>query len=101
MEFTFDPGGFGVHTLTAPYALLVEAFGDNGLTTLRDDYKSMAQWDLDVPKGEDVEIYDYKVGKCYAPDGADLKDITTWHVQGTENGIAHMLRLLRAVGTEV
>lgn len=92
MEYKFERSDFNVHILTAPYALLVKAFADDGLTAPRDDYKSMAQWDL---PGCGVEVYDYKVGTCYCGDeGQHLVDITEWHVQGTELGIAVMQDLL-------
>jgi hypothetical protein len=97
MRFTFTPGRFGVDTLTAPYGLLVKAFGNDGDNN-RDDCKSMAQW---VEDGDDggFEVYDYKVGKCYDPDGLERRDITTWHVQSYGNGIDKLLgRLKEALG---
>lgn len=98
MQFTFNRGRFNVHHLTAPYALLVAAFGNDG-DNLRDDYKSMAQWDLRTPDG-DVEVYDYKVGKCYDSDGLEREQITEWHVQGPDAALDRLVRMLAEKGAE-
>lgn len=97
MEFRFTEGRANVHRLTAPYDLLVQAFGNDGTVSPRDDYKCMAQWDVPTPHGE-VEVYDYKVGKCYDADGLERHEITTWHVQGEQDAIGHMLSLLTEAG---
>jgi hypothetical protein len=98
VKFTFEQGRFNVHTLEAPHALLKEAFGNDG-DNPRDDYKSMAQWDLSTPEG-DVEVYDYKVGKCYDSNGLEREQITDWHVQGSSAAIEHMIRMLIEAGGE-
>jgi hypothetical protein len=39
-----------------------------------------------------VEVYDYKVGKCYEPsDGLERHEITDWHVQGDDKAITYMI----------
>jgi hypothetical protein len=94
MQFTYTTSNHNVSYLTAPYALLVKAFNDDGTTAPRDDYKSMAQWDVKTPHGT-VEVYDYKVGKCYYDDPADggleRHEITDWHVQGDDKAITYMI----------
>lgn len=92
-SYEFNPGRYNVQYLRAPYDFLVKAFGNDGTVSPRDDYKSMCEWDIQTPHGE-VEVYDYKVGKCYAPDGVEREQITEWHVQGDEKAIAHMLTIL-------
>lgn len=99
MEFSYEDGRTNVHYLNAPYELLVKAFGNDGTIVPRDDYKSMAEWDVPTPHGE-VEVYDYKVGKCYNPRGLERHEITRWHVQGTPEAIEHMLSLLHESGGE-
>lgn len=96
MQFAFNRGRHFVHTLIAPYALLTEAFGNDG-NNPRDNYKSMAQWDARTPEG-DVEVYDYKIGKCYDPDGLELKDITRWNVQGPDVALDGLVRMLTEAG---
>jgi hypothetical protein len=92
--YDYTEGPSNVNYLTAPYDLLVKAFGNDGDSPTRDDYKSEAEWIVATPRG-DVEIYDYKVGKCYnGPDGLDRKEITDWHVQGDAGAIAHVLAML-------
>lgn len=98
MEYTLETGRFGVDMLFAPYALLVEAFGNDGINP-RDTYKSMCQWESDpasVDAGLAWEVYDYKVGICYAPDGLEREEITEWHVQSTEAGKDAVRALLDA-----
>jgi hypothetical protein len=85
-DYEFTRGRFNVHYLTAPYDLLVKAFGDDGTVVGRDEWKSMCQWDLDG-----AEVYDYKVGKCYDSDGLEREQITEWHVQGSDEAIDQML----------
>jgi hypothetical protein len=86
-------GTHGIDQLTAPYTLLVEAFGNDG-DNPRDDHKSMAQW---VDDAVGWEVYDYKVGKCYeGPSGLARQDITNWHVQATATGFAELRDLLDA-----
>jgi hypothetical protein len=94
MYYSFKHGSVNVHYLTAPYELLVKAFGDDGTTAPRDNYKSMCQW-YPVP---DVEVYDYKVGRCYTNNGLEPEQITTWNVQGETEAIESMLALLTAAG---
>lgn len=96
MQFTFERGRHFVHTLTAPYELLKTAFGNDGDNS-RDDYKSMAQWDVCTPTG-DVEVYDYKIGKCYDPDGLEREQITHWHVQGPDVALDGLIRMLTEAG---
>lgn len=96
MQFTFERGRFSVHVLTAPHALLEAALGNDG-DNPRDDYKSMAQWDVSTPEG-DVEVYDYKIGKCYDPDGLEREQITYWHVQGPDAALDVLVRLLTEAG---
>lgn len=87
----------GIHHIDAPYEVLVQAFGDDGTISPRDDSKSMAEWDVETPFGE-VEVYDYKIGKCYdADDGLEREDITDWHVNGSTEGIHYVLDLVKAV----
>jgi len=89
----FQYGNHNVHLLTATYQELVNAFGD-GTIDPRDDYKQMAQWNVQTSEGL-VDLYDYKVGKCYDPaDGLDLENITEWHVQGKKEAIEEMLQML-------
>lgn len=93
-EYTFTKGRHNVHTLTAPYALLVKAFSNDGDNS-RDDYKQMCQWDITAPNGESAEIYDYKVGKCYdSKNGLSREKITNWHVQGSDDAVGYLLVLL-------
>ena len=97
MNYTFERGRFNVHYLTAPYTLLVQAFGNDG-DNPRDTYKCMAQWDLTTPHGP-VEVYDYKVGTCYEGEsGLERHEITVWHVQGSDLAIDHMLGMINASG---
>lgn len=99
MEYTLDFGGiFNVYYLTAPYALLVEAFGNDGTVSVRDAYKSEAQWDSRATSGDPFwEVYDYKPGKSYnGSDGLDLEQITTWNVQADEEGKLVLLAKLDA-----
>lgn len=71
----------------ATFAELVAAFGDWDIAG-RDDSKQMCAWDVETPHGE-VEIYDYKVGRCYDhEDGLKREDITDWHVQGSPEAVA-------------
>lgn len=96
MEYTLEQGPFGVDSLTAPYALLVEAFGNDG-DNPRDTYKSEAQWDQDRDGEAFWEVYDYKQGKSYnGPDGLDREQITRWHVQTTLQGKLVLVELLEA-----
>lgn len=92
MRHTFTFRGSGVHRLTAPYALLCKAFGNDGTVSTRDTSKSMAEWNVDTPHGV-VEVYDWKQGGRYNP---DLKrdQITKWNVQGGADAIGYMLWLL-------
>lgn len=85
--------GFQVHHLTAPYELLVSAFGNDGSVSPRDECKSMAEWDISTTYGV-VEVYDYKVGTCYDSDGLPLEKITEWHVKGEPKAVTVMLSLL-------
>jgi hypothetical protein len=87
------------NTLEAPYSLLVRAFGNDGTVTPRDDYKQMCQWDVPTPYGT-VEVYDYKVGRCYAPDGLEREQITLWDVDGTQQAIEYVRSLLDAADEE-
>ncbi len=98
MEYSFKRGQFNVHYLTGSYELLVKAFGNDGTVSPRDEYKSMADWDVETPHGR-VEVYDYRVGKCcYGDDGLERHEITVWHVQGHDAGIDHMMGLLDEAG---
>jgi hypothetical protein len=90
----------GIAYLTAPYALLVEAFGNDGQQEPRDEYKQMCQWSAD--RGGDTfwEVYDYKEGVCYYPKsegGLEREEITVWHVQATEKGREALIELLDTV----
>jgi len=87
MEYAFTRGRFNVHYLTAPYALLVKAFGNDGTVSPRDTYKVTAQWDSH-PGTPGWEVYDYK-------SGLQRHEVTEWHVQGTPEGIEAMLELLK------
>lgn len=98
-KYTYMQGKFNVNSLDAPYDLLVKAFGDDGTVTPRDDYKSMAEWDVKTPHGT-VEVYDYKVGKCYDPSGLERHEIRDWHVQGEPKAIEHMLALVERAAKE-
>lgn len=99
MEYTLEIGPHGVDTLTAPYALLVEAFGNDGVNP-RDDYKSMCQWDNRAEgysPDRSWEVYDYKVGVCYDfEDGLRREQITTWHVQAGKTGLEVLRTMLDA-----
>jgi hypothetical protein len=91
----------GIAYLTAPYALLVEAFGNDGINP-RDMYKSMCQWESNpdsVDAGLGWEVYDYKEGVCYWPKGEgglEREEITVWHVQADAKGRAELIELLDA-----
>ena len=87
MSYTYTEGRHNVHTLTAPYALLVKAFYNDGDNS-RDDSKQKCQWDITAPNGESVEVYDYKQY------GIKRENITNWHVQGEASAIRYMLELL-------
>lgn len=99
MEYMLEIGPHGVDTLTAPYALLVEAFGNDGINP-RDDYKSMCQWDNraeDYSPDRSWEVYDYKVGVCYdREDGLRREQITEWHVQAGKTGLEVLRTMLDA-----
>lgn len=99
MQYSYGDERFNANYLDAPYALLVKAFGNDGTVSPRDDYKCMATWYVPTPHGE-VEVYDYKVGKCYDADGLERHEITHWHVQGEPEAIEHMLNLLHESGGE-
>jgi hypothetical protein len=99
INYTYMQGISNVHHLLAPYDLLVKAFGNDGTVTPRDDYKSMAEWDIETDHGT-VEVYDYKVGKCYDPDGLERHEIAEWHVQGDEKAVQVMLGLLETAVKE-
>lgn len=74
-------GSDGNHgTIGATYAQLTLAFHD-GTIIPRDEKVSMATWLVHTPDG-DVTIYDYRLGTCYAPDGAERCEIVRWHVDG-------------------
>jgi hypothetical protein len=92
MEYTLDGGSFGINYLNAPYALLVEAFGNDG-DNPRDRYKSEAQWDENRGSDSFWEVYDYKIGKSYnGADGLSREEITRWHLQASDTG----MEILRA-----
>lgn len=94
---TFDfKRGKHVSYLTAPYSLLVEAFGHDGTSGATGDLKVAAMWELflDDSHTDYVEIYDYKINNLYDPDGLPLEEITNWNVQGTDAGIEYLLTLL-------
>lgn len=93
-NFRIHKGAYNVHYLSAPYSLLVKAFGNDGINP-RDDYKQMCQWDITAPNNTHAEVYDYKVGKCYDPyAGLERKQITDWHVQGDDDAIRYLVTLL-------
>lgn len=98
MQYGMDLGfGGNVFHLHAPYALLVEAFGNDGTVEPRDDYKQMCQWSADRDSDAFWEVYDYKVGTCYdREDGLAREQITEWHVQYGKTGRAIMIGLLDA-----
>lgn len=62
--------------ITTSYEVLTEAFGSHGVG---DEDKTMAQWDIQTPKGW-AEVYDY-----YAPHEAP-EDVEVWHVQADSEG---------------
>jgi len=79
--------------LNATYAQLCRAFND-GTFAPRNVAVSMARWVVTTPDGE-VEIYDDRVGTCYAPDGLERCEITTWMVRAdTSAAIATALERL-------
>jgi hypothetical protein len=92
-DFTYTQGSTNVNYLEAPYALLVQAFGDDGTVSPRDESKCMCTWDVETKHGA-VDVYDYKIGKSYDPDGLDRAQITDWHVQGEPEAIREMLAML-------
>jgi hypothetical protein len=66
------------------YEDLVHLFG-NPLEDGFDNYKSDAEWHLQLADGRIATIYNYKNGKNYCGAlGMDAKDITKWHV-GSKN----------------
>lgn len=98
-NFRIHKGAYNVHYLSAPYSLLVKAFGNDGINP-RDDYKQMCQWDITAPNNTHAEVYDYKVGKCYDPSGLERHEIRDWHVQGEPKAIEHMLALVERAAKE-
>jgi len=98
VNYRFERGAYNVHYLHAPHDLLTRAFGNDGNNS-RDDYKSMAQWIIPTSHG-DVEVYDYKVGKCYDPDGLERHEITEWHIQGNDEAIKIVLDLMHKADKE-
>src|SRR5688500_11984138 len=93
-----DPVAYNVHYLHAPHALLIRTFGNDRKNSCW-DYKSMAQWIIPTSHG-DVEVYDYKVGKCYDPDGLERHEITEWHIQGNDEAIKIVLDLMHKADKE-
>jgi hypothetical protein len=100
-KFSYGTGKFNVSYLTAPYSLLVKALGNDGTVAERDEYKCEAQWDVATPHGI-VEVYDYKIGKCYnGKRGLARHEITDWHVQGDAEAIKDMIAILSRHGERV
>lgn len=66
--------------LDAPYNRLVELFGEplEGNGKDRD-----AEWNVLLPNGHPVGIYNYRSGKAYmGNEGEDTQNIKSWHIDG-------------------
>lgn len=91
IEYTFVDGPHNVFYLRAPYALLVEAFGNDG-DGPRDTEKMRAWWGTGHAQlGMWWEVYDYAADQ---EDGLALEQITEWHCQADANGRAYLEGLL-------
>ena len=70
------------------YEKLVSLFGDPLCGNDIDEYKTDAEWILDID-GDVVAIYNYKDGKNYLGDNGKMKEhITDWHV-GSKSSIEY------------
>jgi hypothetical protein len=66
--------------VTATYKELTDLFG---VPTKGDAYKVDAHWSVKFSDGTVATVYNWKDGKSYLGEqGADVKDITEWHVGG-------------------
>ena len=71
-----------VGKIETTYAQLVELFGE---PTPSDEYKSDAEWEIELEDGTVNTIYNWKNGRNYLGiDGLDVEDITDWHIGGFE-----------------
>lgn len=61
------------------YDALVQTFGEPANDG--DGYKTRAEWILRTPAGV-AKVYDYK-------DDADVRDVTDWHVGGTDPDVVN------------
>lgn len=82
MDYTFTLGESGVHQLTASYALLTRAFGDDGTVSRRDTDTSACRWVIDTPHGV-IEVYDNQ-------SGLDRGRITKWSVQAGSDALGYL-----------
>ena len=64
------------------YADLVATFGPP--SPPQDEWKSDAEWQIDVPGVGPADLYNYKDGRNYLGEtGLPTEQITEWHVGGT------------------
>jgi hypothetical protein len=61
-------------------------------TSKGDQYKVSAEWDIHTPYGMGT-VYDYKECKKYCgKDGTPTKEITMWHIGGTNQETAQFIK---------
>lgn len=78
--------------ITTSYEVLTEALGPHGSG---DADKTMAQWDIQTPKGW-AEVYDY-----YDPHEAP-EDVEVWHVQAdSEEAFEYVYEAIREVASRL
>ena len=76
-------GGHLIGSIDCSYDLLIKKFGQT--SDCYDDFKSDAEWQIEFSDGVTCCIYNYKDGKNYlGDDGLETKDITDWHIGGTD-----------------
>ena len=85
-------GGALLNYLTSTSDNLISILGEPSKSEM---YKSDWSWIIQFDNGEQLEIYDWKVGKNYCGDhGLDLEDISEWHIGGYNQDLALTLKNL-------
>lgn len=77
-------------TVNATYDELVGLFGPP--TSKGDNYKTEAQWDVDLTRGHPVSIYNYKNSRSYDSKKPLIHKVTEWSVQAKDSGAIDWLR---------
>lgn len=81
--------------IEATYAALVATFGEPFRDDGSGDGKTDVEWEIKLPSGKLVYLYNWKNGKNYlGPDGKDVKDITDWNVGGDSKDDVVALQLM-------